>query len=147
LLAGFAVTVTFLISNYAALSPKFISHHWNTLICLFLLTLIFGILEKMIAAMVSAASAGAAVGRELGGKFAEMGIEINPAVIFMEVEQTIFPPMRYFVRKSFQKASKGDITAAARTFTIISQVQGLIVLLQVTLVFFAVILFSKNIVL
>lgn len=104
-----------------------------------------GVIEKLLASVISAASSGAAVGRELGVKNAEMGIELNFSVVFSEAERAILPPMRYFVRRSFEKASSGDLTAAARTFTLIAQVQGLLALIQVGLVFFAVVIFVNNV--
>ena len=145
LLGGFAAAITLLISDFSTISSKVPDHHLKSTIYLFLAVLILGIVQKYLATIVMSASAGAAVGRELGNKFAENGIELDVDVIFSESAKAILPPMRYFVRNSFAKASAGDITAAARSFSVIAQVQGFLALLQVAVIFYTVILISRNI--
>lgn len=54
--------------------------------------------------------------------------------------------MHFFVRNSFKKVSAGNITAAARSFTVIAQVQGLLALLQAAVIFYTVILIANNLV-
>src|SRR5690606_21378355 len=115
LLAGLAAATTFLITNYASLPSSFCVHQLQVIAYIFLAVLVLGVIEKLLASMVSAASSGSAVGRELGIKNAEMGIKLDFSVVFSEAERAILPPMRYFVRRSFKKASTGDLTAAART--------------------------------
>ena len=146
LLGGFAAAITFLISNFSTISSKVPSHYLQCAIYLFLVVLILGIVQKYLATIVMSASAGAAVGRELGNKYAENGIELDTEVVFSESENAILPPMRYFVRNSFKKASAGNITAAARSFTIIAQVQGLLTLSQAAIIFYTVILIANNLV-
>ena len=146
LLAGFAAAITFLISNLSTISSKVSSHYLQYSIYLFLVVLILSIIQKYLATVVISASAGATLGRELGNKIVENGIKLNFAVVFSEAENAVLPPMRYFIRKSFQKASAGNITATARTFTIITQVQGLLALLQTAVIFYAAIIIANNIV-
>ena len=72
--------------------------------------------------------------REIGTQNADRGIELQPDVLFSEMERTVLPPMRWFVRRSFAKAKSGDLAAAARSFAATVQVQGLLVALQVVVV-------------
>src|SRR5690606_32075913 len=111
---------------------------------LFLAVLVAGVIQKYLATIVMSGSAGAAVGRELGTKYAENGVELNVEVVFAESANAILPPMRYLVCNSFKKASAGNITAAARSFTIIAQVQGLLTLLQAAIIFYAVALIANH---
>ncbi len=146
LLAGFAAAVTFLLGNLEPLS----SHvsNWSVRYCayLFIGVLLLGIAQKILATIVAAASAGAALGRQMGNESAERGIVLEPDVVLSEMEHAILPPMRRFVRSSFAKVKRGDLTAAARSFSSAAQVQGLLVALQVILVLRAVYVLATELV-
>jgi hypothetical protein len=138
LLAGFAAAITFMLGNFEALS----SHvsNWSVRYCayLFIGVLVLGIGQKLLATLVAAASAGAALGRKMGNENAERGIELDPDAIFSEMERAILPPMRRFVTSSFAKVKRGDLTAAARSFSVVAQIQGILVAVQVVCVLRAV---------
>ncbi|HTF94729.1 MAG TPA: hypothetical protein VL995_01230 [Cellvibrio sp.] len=144
LLGGFAASIAFLIGNFSTISGKVPNSSLKCIIYLFLAVLVVGVIQKYLATIVMSASAGAAVGRELGTKYAENGVELDVDVVFAESASAILPPIRYFVRNSFKKASAGNITAAARSFTIIAQVQGLLTLLQAAIIFYAVALIANH---
>jgi len=144
LLAGFAAAITFLLGNLEALSGQV--SNWSVRYCayLFIGVLVLGIGQKLLATVVAAASAGAALGRQMGNENAERGVELEPEAIFSEMERAILPPMRGFVSKSFAKVRRGDLTAAARSFSVTAQVQGLLVALQVICVLRAVYVLAKE---
>jgi hypothetical protein len=144
LLAGFAAAITFLLGNLQAVSGYVSKPNVQYCAYLFIGVLLLGILEKILATIVGSASAGAATGREIAAENIKQGIKLEPQVIFQESERAILRPMRWFVSRSFKKAQVGDLTAAARLFTLVAQIQGLIVALQVLVVLRAVYVIAKG---
>lgn len=144
LLAGFAAAITFLLGNLQAVSEYVSKSSVQYCAYLFFGVLVLGILEKILATIVGSASAGAAAGREIAADNFKQDIELDPAVIFRESEKAILRPMRWFVSRSFKKAQAGDLTAAARSFTLVAQIQGFFVALQVLVVLRAVYVIAKG---
>jgi hypothetical protein len=144
LLAGFGAAITFLLGNLKSLPSQLPGTSLRYCAYLFFGVLVIGILEKILATVVASASAGATIGREIGNKISEKGIELQPTVIFRESERAILPPMRWFVSRSFKKVAAGDITAAARSFTVVAQIQGILVAVQVVFILRAVYVLAKD---
>jgi hypothetical protein len=69
----------------------------------------------------------AAEASEGAKKLYESPQEFEPKVLFSEVERAFFPPLRWFVRRSFAKVREGDLAAPARNLLKLAQVQGLLV--------------------
>lgn len=138
LLAGYSAITAFILGNPAVAADHLTKSMLHCFLSGFILVLVLGIFEKFLAILIGAASAGAAVGREITIQL-QPGTELMFSVIFTEVERAIFPPMRWLVQRSFRKAAEGDITAASRNFTRLAQIQGICVALQALTVLWVVV--------
>jgi hypothetical protein len=145
LLAGFAAAVSFLLANIGSLASHVPSKTLQELVTAFLIVFALGLVEKMLAVVVAAASAGSAIGREMGDKIAATGTEVDIAYLLSEIERAVFPPIRRLVRRSFAKAQSGDLTAAARAYSHCVEAQIFLVLIQGGAVLWSVWLLARNV--
>lgn len=146
LLIGFAGAITFLIGNLDSLSGHLPPATLHCCISLFLVVASLGIAEKILATVIAGARAGAAIGREMGAEIASRGIELDVSVIFSQTETAILQPMRWFVKRSFQKAISGDIAATSRTITKWAQIQGALALIQALTILWAVYIIARSLI-
>lgn len=146
LLAGFAASVTLLLSNLSSLESYLSCAALHEFLMLFVAVVILGIAEKMLAVIVAGATAGAAIGRELGPKAAENETPLDINVVLTEMEKSVIWPMRWFVKRSYAKAKAGNILSAPRAFAKCVQIQGLLTLLQAVFVVLAICAVSNAIV-
>lgn len=134
LLAGFAAVAAGIFANLGEATRHLTPHVLHTFFACFFAAVALGIVAKFLAVIVAGASAGAEVGRTEGSRAAESGLELDAPFFFSEIERAVIWPARWFVKRSFAKASKGDLSASARSFTIIVQVQALCMFTQALLV-------------
>ena len=138
LLAGFAAVAAVIFANLGEVSQHLAPHVLHTFFFCFFAAVILGIVAKFLAVLVAGASAGAAIGRAEGARIASTGAELDVPFFFSEVERAIIPPARWFIKRSFAKAVKGDLSAAARLFTVVVQVQALCMFAQALVVLWVV---------
>jgi hypothetical protein len=116
LLGGFAAAITLLITQLASLTKYIPLSTIRCCLILFLVSVIVALIQKYISLIILAGSQSAAFGREMITKAPFNQPDFNPEVIFTESERAIFPPMRWFVRRSFAKVRQGELTACAINF-------------------------------
>jgi len=138
LLAGFAAVAAALFANLGAATAHLTAYAVHAFFVSFFVVVVLGIVAKFLAVIVVGASSGAAIGRVEGARAAESGAQLNVNVIFSEAESAILPPARWLIRRSFAKAARGELTAAAKTFTIVVQAQALCMFLQALVVLWVV---------
>lgn len=56
---------------------------------------------------------------------------LNYQVVLGEAERALLLPMRFMLRRAFEKVEAGDLAATARNYTKLTQVQALLAVLQV----------------
>ncbi|MFC3552479.1 hypothetical protein ACFOLC_15855 [Lysobacter cavernae] len=130
LLVGVGATYSLVLANLASVQ-QFVSL-WSirTGLLLLLAAVILGVLQRWLAAIVSASSAAAEKSDKIGHALAEQDIDIDFRALFREMERGIYYPAKWIVRRSFNKAMSGDFAAAGRMSAGISQVQSFLVLAQ-----------------
>lgn len=138
LLAGFAAVAAGIFANLSEATQHLSPHVLDTFFACFFAAVILGIVAKLLAVLVAGASTGAAIGRAEGARAAESGVELDVPFFFSEVERAIIWPARWFVKRSFAKAAKGDLSASARSFTVVVQVQALCMFAQALVVLWVV---------
>ena len=126
LLGGFGAASALLVSQYDSISKHIDPQTIHRFLILFLWALIIGIFQKYLAMLIASSSKSSATGREMGNKAAANSTPLNFEIIFSEMEKSIIPPGRWFVRRSFEKAKNGDLISGARNFTRLMQLQGLL---------------------
>jgi hypothetical protein len=134
LLGGFGAASTLLASQYDSLVKHVEPQAIRCLLTLFLLSLVVGVVEKYLSVIVSLSSQGSDIGIEVAQKALSDSAAFNLENVLLAVEKSVFPPMRWAVHHSFEKAKKGDWISLARNMTRVAQIQGLLVLLQAALV-------------
>jgi hypothetical protein len=97
---------------------------------LFLAAIVVGIVEKLLALVVTTASRNFAAGRTIGAKFE--GIDIQ--AYFREAEKGFFIPARWLAARSFKKLLSGDLAAMPRAIIRLAQVQIWIALAEAALI-------------
>ena len=138
MIGGFAATAALLVSQFDSVAKHLDPHVIHGFLIIFLWSLVLVILQKFIAVLVASASQGASVGREAGEKTKDIPTPLNIEIVLAELKNSIFPPMRWFVGRSYSKLMKGDLVSCAQNLTRIAQIQGLLCLVQVVLVLVAV---------
>ncbi len=136
LLGGFAAALVFLISNVGSLQAHLPVIALRAAGRLFLIAVVLGLVEKYIATVLRGAAEASAAGREIGEKFAEFDLDFK--IVFGELEKAMFPPLKWFVRRSLAKAQSGDFAASARSFVKWAQIQGFVVVVQAAVLLWAV---------
>ncbi|MGA8182208.1 MAG: hypothetical protein WB819_01030 [Terriglobia bacterium] len=138
LIAGFAAVAAGIFANLGQVAHHLTPHVLHTFFICFFVTVVLGIVEKLLAVLVTGASAGAAIGRTEGTYAAESRLELDIPFLFSEVERAVIWPARWFMKRSFAKAAKGDLSASARSFTRVVQIQGLCMFAQALVVLWVV---------
>lgn len=139
LLAGFAAVAAVVFANLGAASAHLTAYAVHTFFVALFVVVVLGIVAKFIAVIVAGASAGAAIGHAEGARLASSGVELDIPFFFSKVAQAVIPPARWFVKRSFAKvADRGDVSGAARSFTVAVQVQALCMFAQTLVVLWVV---------
>lgn len=133
LLIGVGATYSLVLANLASVQQFVSLLSIRTGLLLLLAAVIFGVLQRWLAAIVGASSALAEKGEKIGRELSEQEIEIDFKVLFREIERGIYYPAKWIVQRSYNKVLSGDLAAAGRMCAGISQIQSFLVLIQVGL--------------
>jgi beta-lactamase regulating signal transducer with metallopeptidase domain len=126
------------LNNLAEVSRHLPPFALHTIFTSFFVSAILAVVAKAISVFVVAGSTGAAIGRTEGSSAASSGMPLDLSWLLAETERTVIWPMRLLVRRSFAKASQGNLTASSRAFAYLAQAQGILTLVQALLVLWAV---------
>lgn len=143
LIGGFGAAATLLVSQYESVSKHIGVCEIQAFLNYFILALIIAIFQKYIAIIIKASSIGAMEGKELAEEFVNKGIKLDMEIIFSEMEKSMLPIARCFVRCNFEKIRSGDLVSVFRRFTMLSQVQGLITIIQAIITLIAIYKFAS----
>jgi len=133
LLIGVGATYSLVLANLASVQQFVALSSIRTGLLMLLFAVIFGVLQRWLAAIVGASSAAAEKADKIGRDLAEQGVDIDPKVLFREMERGTFYPAKWIVRSSNEKVITGDFAAGGRISAGISQIQSFLVLIQVGL--------------
>jgi hypothetical protein len=128
MMGGHGLAATILVSQFATLAKHLSGCAIKWTLCLFVGSLVFGMLEKYAALLVTSASAGAKVGREAFARHELVDPKIE--VVIHSMEMAYFRPLRWFVHRSFAKILAGDLNSGPRKFMKLAQIQGLLLVGQ-----------------
>lgn len=131
LLIGVGATYALVLANLAAVQQFVWLSTIRTGLVLLLVAVVLGVLQRGLAAILSASSASAEKAEQIGRELAERGIEIDFKVLFREIERGTFYPAKWIIRRSCNHISEGDFAASGRQSAGIAQIQSLLVLAQV----------------
>ena len=143
LIGGFGAAATLLVSQYESVSKHIGALEIQSFLNYFIFALVISIFQKYIAIIIKASSIGAMEGKELAEEFVQKEIKLDMEMIFREMEKSMLPVARCFVRRSFEKIRSGDLVSAFRSFTMLSQVQGLMTIVQAIITLFAIYKFAS----
>jgi hypothetical protein len=101
---------------------------------LFLAVAVLGITAKYLYVLISSASAGSVIGREL----MKGASDIDARAFAEQLLKGLPAPGRFFVRRSFKKAVAGSLLGAPRFFFGLTQLQGALTLAQTVCVVWAI---------
>lgn len=138
LVGGFGAATVLLVSQFESISKHVDSNAIHGILLLFFWSLGAAIIEKYLAAGVASHSQSSATGREMGEKAAAASIPLDLEIIFKETEKSLLPPLRWFASRSFTKLKEGDVLSGVRMITLVTQIQGVLVLIQGLLVMAAI---------
>jgi hypothetical protein len=144
ILAGFAAVLTFLLGNLDSLGTYLPITTLRNAAYIFVAAIVPAALAKVISVVVVGASEAAALGREVGKSAADQGIDLDLSVALRECEKAFFPPMNQLIKRSLKKMERGDLAASARGLTKWTQVQVMLVLLEVFLITWAAIVLVRG---
>lgn len=144
LLGAFGAALALIVSNISELTRHLPLSAVKCAGAIFVGAAVLAVLEKYIAAILSAAAKASAVGRALGEEFAVE--ELDFSVVFAEARRAAFPLLSWFVARSFRKVEHGDLTAAARNLTRWAQIQGLLVFAEALLLLWAALVVFRELV-
>ena len=131
LIGGYGAAAALLVSQYNSVSNHINISVIQDFLLLLMLALIMAVIQKFISSLVISNARASIVGVELGRDASENNIDLDFEFIFNEIEKSIFPISRWFVRRSLRKVLKGDLMANSRNIVRLLQVQGLITIAQV----------------
>ncbi len=137
LMLGFGGSVAFMLGNIESISEHLPVEVVRQCVASFFIIALLGVIEKFLATFIAAGCAGGNIGKELASEFPATA-DFNIDAFLSEAEKAIFPPIRYFVRRKFEKAKSGDFVVASRMFTKCAQIQGLIALFQAFIALYSV---------
>ncbi|MBF6022796.1 hypothetical protein [Lysobacter niastensis] len=130
LLAGFGAVFGLLIANIDSLKDHITTFNVMAGAVLFLIAAGLAALQKLLAAYLTATTASAAEGREIGREIAESELPVDVQEMYRQVAQGLFWPLSAFNRWMTAKANKGDVAVVGRHHAKAAQIQFLLVLLQ-----------------
>lgn len=104
---------------------------------IFLVAAVITAVEKYLASLVVGAAETSALAAETGRQLATQGVPVDFEMVFKEMESAMFPPMRWFVRRSLNKVRRGDFVASGRNFARCAQIQGFLSVAIVGLIVWA----------
>jgi len=138
LLAGFGGAVALMLTSHDAVT--LVSRYTiRTDAKLFCAAVIVTVIEKYIAIIVVAGSEGAISSRTIVLDHIKLRREANllpsldAKLVTAEIVRAIFPPFRSLAERPARKAEQGDHGAGMRRLVRLSQVQGLLLLVQIVL--------------
>jgi len=144
LLGGFGAGVGLLVVNVNSVKATLQLATIKHVVVLFLCAAVIGLLERILTSVLVAASQAATIARTMVMDRPELWRSLDFSVVFAEINRAIFPPLRWIARRSFAKAAAGDLSAASRTMVAWAQVRGLLVLIQVALLGWALCAIIRN---
>ncbi|KQY51935.1 hypothetical protein ASD14_04480 [Lysobacter sp. Root494] len=130
LAAGFAAALALFIANLDTVSKFVLLGNIKCASVLFLASALLAIADKLLAAFIAAGTTAATEGAALGKEIAASGVELDVPAFFSQVERALFWPLSAFARRSFANAETGDFGGPGRMYTKVAQVQVLIVIAQ-----------------
>ncbi|PMR89097.1 hypothetical protein [Xanthomonas arboricola] len=133
LAAGFGAALALFIANLDTVS-KFSS--LSSIKCasiLFLVSALLAVIDKLLAAFIAAGTTAATEGAAFGKDLAQREIEFDVTTFFAETEKALFWPASLFARRAFTKAKSGDFAGPGRMYTKVAQIQALVVVTQAIL--------------
>jgi hypothetical protein len=143
LLAGFGAAIALLLTSHDAITlvPRYAIRTDAKLFCA---AVIVTVLERYIAIVVIAGSEAAIAARATILDHIKQRIEAKQSPILdvrlfaNEIIRPIFRPFRWLAERSMRKINSGDNGAGMRPLVILSQVQGLLLLVQIVVFLFAI---------
>jgi hypothetical protein len=131
LLVGVGATYSLVLANLASVQ-QFVSL-WSIRsgLLLLLAAVVFGVLQRWLAAIVGASSAVAEKSDKIGRDLSEQEVDLDFQVLFREMERGTYYPAKWIVKRSYRKVMAGDFAASGRMSAGIAQVQSLLVFAQV----------------
>jgi hypothetical protein len=133
LLVGVGASYSLVLANLSSVQQFISLESIRTGLLLLFVAVVFGVLQRWLAAIIAASAASAEKSEAIGRELAERNVDIDFKVVFREMERGTYYPAKWIVRRSFEKAMSGDFAAAGRMSAGIAQVQSLLVLMQVGL--------------
>ncbi|WP_373033471.1 hypothetical protein [Sulfurovum sp.] len=144
LIGGFSAAAALLVSQYNSVSAHVNISVIQDFLLLLMAALVLAAIQKFISSLVISNAKASIMGLELGKNASESNIELDFKFIFDEIERSIFPISRWFVRRSLRKVLAGDLVANSRNSVRLLQVQGLITLAQVLVTLCAIYRFAAG---
>lgn len=137
LLAGSGAAFTLVLANIDTVSKFIEITHIRFGLLMFLAGLGLSVLATYLSTVIKAAQDAHEDGEKLGERvIASSAFDLD--VFIAEYERGLFPPIRWLVGKSLRKAKSGDVVAAARMVSKLSQIHALLVVVHSLLVLVAI---------
>jgi hypothetical protein len=133
MIVGCAAILGLIVANLETVTEFIPAVAVSRAIVLFLIALGLNLLQRYLSGMVVAAGD---IVREL--RETKWTKEIDIDVFLAEMERAIIWPMRTFVTYMNRRLKSGDLAVSGRFHTILAQVQGLLVLIQMVLLVFSI---------
>lgn len=133
LLLGFSASFTLILANIATVSNFVETASIKSAVLVFLVSLLVAVVQRWIAASImsghKSGDAGAAIDAELNAQ----GIILNQSTVLSELEKASYYPAKWLIKIQFKKFREGDLTVGGRQQLKMSQIQALLMLVQVLL--------------
>jgi uncharacterized membrane protein len=133
LIAGVGTAFSLLFANLDKVNRFVDFSYVRTALLLLVLSLIFSVLTRLISTIVSSALGAHEASAAFMSQFLASGKKLDLDVFIIEFQRGLFPYQRWIARRSMKKARDGDQVAGARLIAKLSQVQALLMLIEVSL--------------
>lgn len=130
LMTGFGAAFVLILANIDKVSIFIDIRNIRFAVLVYLLGVVIAIIANYLSVIVKSSIAASADGDLLAKRLKANQEPFKLDIFMTEFERGIFPHNLWVVRRSFEKAKKGDIVAPARLIAKISQVQALLVVAQ-----------------
>jgi hypothetical protein len=114
LLVGFGVALTLIVSNINAVTEHISICNIKFSIYLFLISLLLGVMQRLIFAVLSSSIISGVEGGKLGEEAQKNSQEIDFEVVFSEMLNAAYWPVNKLIEPQLEKLRQGDFAVAGR---------------------------------